>query len=72
MPYSIELDLETRGEELRVVAWLDDFRRGRVWKPARGDGLLETDNFRVVYFAAELSAQEATRLGAPSRLGMIP
>ena len=64
MRFSIELEFETTGEEPRVVAWLDDFRRRGMWKPARGDGRLEIEHFRVVYFETEFSAEDATRLAA--------
>lgn len=62
--FSIELELDASGRVPRVVGWLDDFRRGPMWKPARGDAELETDHFRVDYFEAELPAEDAMRLGA--------
>ena len=34
-----------------------------MWKPAKGDGEFETENFRVVYFRNEFSEEEAARLG---------
>ncbi len=61
--FSIELELETAEQGPRVAAWLDDFRRGQMWKPARGDGSLETEHFRIFYFETELSSAEATLLG---------
>ena len=61
--FSIELEFETGKERPQVTSWLDDFRRRRMWKPANGDGELETENFRVVYFEAEFSDEDATRLG---------
>ena len=63
MRFSIELELEMGDSGPRIVSWLDDFRGRRVWKPSKGDGLLETERFRVVYFENELAAQEATHLG---------
>ncbi len=63
MRFSIELRFETAGEAPRVVSWLDDFRRRRMWKPVGGDGRLETAHFEVVYFESELPAAEAARLG---------
>ncbi len=32
-------------------------------RPANGDGRLETEHFRIVYFEAEFSAEDAARLG---------
>ncbi len=61
--FSIELEFETTGEEPMVVAWLDDSRRRGMWKPAKGDGRMDTEHFAIVYFTAELSSQEATALG---------
>jgi hypothetical protein len=61
--FSIELDFETGEDGPKVVSWLDDFRRRRMWKPAKGDGELETKNFRVVYFEDEFANEEAARLG---------
>jgi hypothetical protein len=63
MRFSIELELETAGKEPQVISWLDDFRRRAMWKPAAGDGRLETEHFRVVYLETEFSAEEADRLG---------
>jgi hypothetical protein len=63
MRYSIELELETTGKGPLVVSWLDDFRRRAMWKPAAGDGRLETEHFTVVYLETEFSAEEADRLG---------
>ena len=61
--FSIELEFDIGGDTPQVVSWLDDFRRRRMWKPAKGDGLLETENFRVVYFSEEFSDEDASRLG---------
>jgi hypothetical protein len=61
--FSIELGFEVSDGEPKVASWLDDFRRRRMWKPAKGDGGLETENFRVVFFRSEFSDQEAARLG---------
>lgn len=62
LAFSIELEFDTAGEEPRVVFWLHDFRR-KMWKQARGDKELKTQNFMVVYYQAEFSGEEATRLG---------
>jgi hypothetical protein len=63
MRFSIELELETAGNEPRVTSWLDDFRRRSMWKPAAGDGRLETEHFRIVYLETEFSDEDADRLG---------
>ncbi|HXV77548.1 MAG TPA: nuclear transport factor 2 family protein [Candidatus Polarisedimenticolaceae bacterium] len=64
LSFSIELEFDPTGERPRVVSWLDDFRRGPMWKPARGNAGAQTEHFTVVYFDDELSAEEANRLGA--------
>ncbi|MDX1384849.1 MAG: nuclear transport factor 2 family protein, partial [Thermoanaerobaculia bacterium] len=62
LQYSIELDFDTSGERPRVVTWVDDFRP-RLRKPVAGDATLDTEHFRIVYYGAEISEAEVTRLG---------
>ena len=42
-----------------------------MWKPANGDGRLETEHFRIVYFEAEFSDEDATVVSRMGSAGAV-
>jgi len=57
---SIELYFDASG---KVTRWVDDFRKGRMFKPVKADGLLKTEHFSIVYDPGQLDTKIVERLG---------
>ena len=57
---SIELSFDHDG---KITQWVDDFRRGPIFKPVKADGNLTTKHFSITFDPKQLDSELATQLG---------
>ena len=60
---SIELSFDDQG---KITQWVDDFRRGRIFKQVRAEGNLTTKHFSITFDPNQLDPELATQLGQTS------